>query len=231
MADLARLTDLTTLSDEALVGLVRAGDRSAFAAVIQRHNQRLYRVARGIVRDDSEAEDIVQETYVKAFARLGAFRGEAKLSTWLTRIAVNEALDRLRSRKPEVDLRLVDGPGAKLDDAAFALTAAPASPEQSAARSEIRGLVESAVDALPETFRIVFVMRDIEEMSIDETAAHLGLKPETVKTRLHRARRLLRDRLEDTLAAALADSFPFGGKRCAGLTAAVLARLGLKPPA
>lgn len=215
--------DLEALPDAELIAHLRRGHRQAFAIVIQRHNRRLFRVARSVIRDDTEAEDIVQETYVRAFAGLAQFRGDAALATWLTRIALNEALDRLRRRRPQVDLALVDAPGAGVEGG----RAGPSDPERSAARSEIRHLVEAAVDRLPEPFRLVFVMREIEEMSVEETAAQLGLKPETVKTRLHRARRLLRDRLEDTLAAALNDSFPFGGRRCAAMTEAVLQRLGL----
>ena len=208
------------LSDEALVALLKRGDRAAFGVVIQRNNQRLFRIARSVLRDDAEAEDVVQETYVRAFASLSTFRGDAQLSTWLTRIALNEALDRIRRRRPQVELRLVD------DDAGATLAASAKDPERDAARAEIRRLVENAVDGLPEAFRTVFVLRDMEELTTEETAAYLGLKPETVKTRLHRARRLLRAGLEDVLAAALSDAFPFAGARCARMTEVVLARLG-----
>ena len=211
--------EIEGLSDAALVALLKRGERAAFGIVIQRHNQRLFRAARSIMRDDAEAEDVVQETYVRAFANLSGFRGDAQLSTWLTRIALNEALDRIRRRRPQVELYVVDDERATLKPTAD-------DPERGAARAEIRRLVENAVDALPESFRTVFILRDIEELTTEETAAYLGLKPETVKTRLHRARRLLRAGLEDVLAAALSDAFPFAGARCARMTEVVLARLG-----
>jgi RNA polymerase sigma-70 factor (ECF subfamily) len=221
--------DFDALAEADLVAFARRGERAAFAAIIQRHNRRLYRVARGVLRDDAEAEDVVQETYVRAFSAIGQFRGEAGLATWLTRIALNEALDRLRRHRPSVDLAVIDEPDNRRDDRVVRLfpSMSDSNPEKAAALTEIRGLVERAVDDLPEPFRLVFVMRDIEEMSVEETAAQLGIRAETVKTRLHRARRLLRGRLEDTLAAALTDSFPFAGTRCALVTAVVLRRLGL----
>jgi RNA polymerase sigma-70 factor (ECF subfamily) len=222
--------DYETLTDAELLPRLQRGERAAFGAIIQRHNRRLYRVARGVLRDDNEAEDVVQETYVRAFGSIAAFRGEASLSTWLTRIALNEALDRKRRRRPEVDLAVLDDPKNRLEDSVVPLfpSQAEGNPEKQSARAEIRRLVEAAVEALPETFRLVFLMRDIEEMSVEETATHLGLKPETVKTRLHRARRILRGRLEDTLAAALTDSFPFAGDRCAAMTERVMKRLGVR---
>lgn len=224
----AKTLDHETLSDAELVGLIKRGDRAAFGTVIQRHNRRLYRVARSVVRNDDEAEDIVQETYLRAFTHLRKFRGEAGLSTWLTRIALNEAFDRLRRRRPHVELTVVDAPGTRLEESVLPFpTHGSANPEEATAHWEIRRLVEHAVDGLPEAFRMVFVMREIEEMSVEETASQLGLRPETVKTRLHRARRLLRGQLEDTLAAALTDTFPFGGERCARMTERVMERLGL----
>lgn len=224
-----KAADLESLPDADLVPLLREGDRAAFGVVIKRHNRRLYRVARSIIRHDDEAEDIVQETYVRAFANFAAFRGEASLVTWLTRIAVNEALDRLRLKRRQGDFDVLGGPDHSKEDSVIRLAATPteADPEHQAARGEVRRLVEQAVDGLPEAFRTVFVMREIEEMNVEETSALLGIKPETVKTRLHRARRLLRDRLEDTLAAALLDSFPFDGERCAGMTERVMKRLDL----
>jgi RNA polymerase sigma-70 factor (ECF subfamily) len=226
---LRRVVDHEALSDAGLVACLRRGDRAAFGVVVQRYNQRLYRVARGVLADDAEAEDVVQEAYVRAFSALDGFRGEARLSTWLTRIALNEALDRRRRRRPAVALTEIDSIANRRESAVVALHAAAADldPERTAARSEIRRLVEAAVDALPDAFRLVFVMRDIEEMSVEDTATQLGIRPETVKTRLHRARRLLRGRLEDTLAATLTGSFPFAGARCLGMTEAVLKRLGI----
>lgn len=221
-----RQVDHAGLDEAELVRLAQAGDGEAFRVIMQRGNQRLFRVARGLVRDDAEAEDVLQEAYVRAFAAIGGFRGEAGVMTWLTRIVLNEARGRLRKRRPMVGLEQIEA--AQMDGAhvipfpnAFGAT----SPEADAARAQIRGLIEHAVDDLPEAFRIVFIMRDIEECSIEETAANLDLKPETVKTRLHRARRLLREALDARLASTMAEAFPFMGARCERITGAVLARL------
>jgi RNA polymerase sigma-70 factor (ECF subfamily) len=195
---------------------------------MQRHNRRLFRVARGVLHDDAEAEDVVQETYVRAFTHLDSFRGEAQLSTWLTRITLNEALGRLRHRRITVGLTDIDAINDQGEARVIYLPSArqDSDPEAAAARAEVRRLLERAVDELPESFRIVFVLRDIEEMSIEETASHLGLRPETVKTRLHRARRLLRQSLDRTLSSAVSDVFPCAGPRCARITGSVLERLG-----
>jgi RNA polymerase sigma-70 factor (ECF subfamily) len=224
--------DIDALSDGELVGLANQGNAAAFRAIMQRHNSRLYRVARGILGDESEAEDAVQEAYVRAFSHLAEFRGDAKLSTWLTRIVMNEALGRLRRQRPTVDLTVLDSLHNSEDPRIIPFPLADAAaenPERSAARRQIRQLLERAVDDLPESFRVVFVMRAIEEMSVEETAAYLNLRPETVKTRLHRARRLLRKALDAQLASTLADAFPFAGARCARMADAVLLRLGLPP--
>jgi RNA polymerase sigma-70 factor (ECF subfamily) len=220
---------LDDLDDRALAALALRREEAAFRLIMQRHNRRLYRVARGVLGDDSEAEDVVQEAYVRAFTNLESFRGEARLSTWLTRIALNEALGRLRQRRPTTDLGEVDAMDEQGEARVIFLPSArqDSNPESSVARAEVRRLLERAVDQLPDPFRSVYVMRDIEEMSVEETASHLGLRPETVKTRLHRARRLLRQALSETLASTLVDAFPFAGTRCARMTDAVLDRLGL----
>jgi RNA polymerase sigma-70 factor (ECF subfamily) len=221
-----RQADHAGLDEAGLVRLAQAGDGEAFRAIMQRGNQRLFRVARGVVRDDAEAEDVLQEAYVRAFAAIGGFRGEAGVMTWLTRIVLNEARGRLRKRRPMVGLEQIEA--AQMDGAQvipFPNAFGSTSPEADAARAQIRGLIEHAVDDLPEAFRIVFIMRDIEECSIEETAANLDLKPETVKTRLHRARRLLREALDARLANTMAEAFPFMGVRCNRITEAVLARL------
>lgn len=221
--------DLRSLGDIALVERARHGDGDAFREIVQRHNRRLYRVARSVLGDEAEAEDVVQEAYVRAFAHLDGFRGEARLSTWLTRIALNEALGRVRQRRPTVGVEHIDRIEERGEARIIVLPTAQkdGDPETAAARAEIRRLLERAVDRLPDPFRVVFVLRDIEEMSVEETAAQLGLRPETVKTRLHRARRLLREALDRTLSSALADTFPFAGARCARITEAVLRRIGL----
>jgi RNA polymerase sigma-70 factor, ECF subfamily len=221
--------DYLALGDAELVQLALQRDSNAFRAIMQRHNRRLYRVARSIMHDDSEAEDVVQEAYVLAFSNLAKFRSESSLATWLTRITLNEALGRLRRRRPTVDLSSLDLPnGAQVIP--FPTMPSNEDPERNAAQREIRCIIERAIDELPEIFRVVFVMRDVEDMSIDETAAFLGLRPETVKTRLHRARKLLRQALSEKLAPVLTDVFPFAGWRCQRITDEVLNRLQLLPP-
>lgn len=216
----------TTLDDRELALLARQGEPGAFRAIMLRHNRRLYRVARSVVRDDSEAEDVLQEGYVRAFAAMGEFRNEASLSTWLTRIVLNEALGRVRKRRPTVGLDGLDASGRESAGViAFPLASGDADPERAAAQREVSFLLERVIDELPEPFRVVFMMRAVEEMSIEETAHALGLRPESVKTRLHRARRLLRDALVSKLASALTGTFPFGGRRCARVADAVLSRL------
>jgi RNA polymerase sigma-70 factor (ECF subfamily) len=201
---------------------MRAGHSSAYALLMRRNNQRLYRLARGIVADDAEAEEAVQETYLRAFTHLDGFRGGSSLATWLARIVLNEALARCRRRRPAID---ADAPEA---DAAPGLFAPEeASPERLSARREIRRAIEQAVDRLPPPFRAVFIMRAIEEMSTAETAACLHIPCETVKTRLHRANQLLRHTLRAEFGSMLDDAFPFLGARCDGLTARVLDRLGM----
>jgi RNA polymerase sigma-70 factor (ECF subfamily) len=222
-------TGLDRLDDGALVERARQRDGAAVRLIMQRHNRRLYRVARSVLHDDAEAEDVVQETYVRAFTHLDGYRGEAQLSTWLTRIALNEAFGRLRRRRITVGLKDIDAINDQGEARVIYLPSArrDSDPEAAAARGEVRRLLERAVDQLPDHFRVVFMLRDIEEMSVEETASHLGLRPETVKTRLHRARRLLREALNKTLASALTDVFPCAGARCARIADAVLERLGL----
>jgi RNA polymerase sigma-70 factor, ECF subfamily len=224
----ANLPNLVTLDDVALVQLARERNGDAFRIIMQRNNQRLFRVARSVVKDDSEAEDVVQQAYVNAFDSLGEFRGDSSLATWLTRITLNEALGRLRRQRPMVDLEVLDAePSGASKIIPFPLMLANSDPERDAAQRQIRQLIERAIDDLPEIFRVVFVMRDVEDMSIEETAGFLGLSPATVKTRLHRARRQLRRALDQQLASTLTEAFPFDGKRCQQTTDKVLERLEL----
>jgi RNA polymerase sigma-70 factor, ECF subfamily len=223
----AKRRDYDQRSDEELVAFVQQGEGDAFRAIMQRYNRRLYRVARGVVRDDAEAEDVVQEAYVRAYAALGGFRGESGLATWLTRIVLNEAMGRLRRRRPTEELQVLDAIPQQSRVVIFPGVSAMSDPETDAARAEIRRVLERAVDELPDPFRLVFIMRDVDGMSIEETAAHLDLRPETVKTRLHRARKLLREQLDEKLASVLTDTFPFDGARCTRINDAVMARLGL----
>lgn len=224
---------LAGLSDTALAHAALGGARDAYGAIMQRHNQPLFRVARGILADDAEAEDVVQETYVRAFAALDTFRGEATLLTWLTRIAINEARGRLRRRKraavPLDQVEAAQAKGAYI--VAFPGGQPMENPEAEAARAEIRLLLERAVDALAEPFRLVFILRDVQGCSVEETATLLDLRPETVKTRLFRARRQLRIALDETLASSMRGTFPFLGRRCARITERVLRHLDGQPQA
>lgn len=226
--DAVRRRNLETTDDAGLVQLARRGDGDAFRVIMQRNNQRLYRVARSIVQDDSEAEDVVQQAYVDAFESLAKFRGDSSLATWLTRITLNEALGRLRRQRPTVDIEALDAESAgKSKVIPFPLMSPQTDPERAAAQYQIRQLIERAIDGLPEIFRVVFVMRDVEGLSIEETAAFLGLEAATVKTRLHRARQRLRRALDEQLASTLTEAFPFQGERCRRTAEAVLERLQL----
>jgi RNA polymerase sigma-70 factor (ECF subfamily) len=219
------LTAQSEMQDEEVVARVLAGETALFEILMRRYNQRLYRISRVILRNDGEAEDVVQETYVRAFTHLESFRGDSSLATWLSRIAMNEALGRLRRQRPGVEwstlpqgvleAQIIQFPRAASDD-----------PEKSMAQREIQHVVEHAIDELPEAFRLVFITRVIEGMNVEETADILGLKPETVKTRLHRARAMLRDNVEKKIGPVVMEAFPFAGKRCERLTDAVLKRLG-----
>lgn len=215
-------------AEDDLVARARLRDPQAVRAITTQHNRRLYRIARSILRSDDEAEDAVQAAYLRAFAALDEFRHQSSLGTWLTRIVMNEALGRLRSRRPTLsydDAKAATTGGQVI---AFPLSAAGADPERAMAQRQIQTVVERAIDELPDPFRTVLIARVIEEMSVEETAELLGLKAETVKTRLHRARRLLRQALERQIGPVLMDAFPFGGRRCERMTQAVLKRLALE---
>lgn len=224
--DAAPLADYDTMDEAELVRRAQRGEREAFRGIMRRGNQRLFRTARALLRDDNEAEDVLQEVYLRAFASIGAFRGEASIFTWLTRITLNEANGRLRRRKNLVGLDQLEAAQSSGAHVIMFPGGDPAAtPEADVARAEVRRLIEAAIDELPEPFRLVFVMRDVEECSMAETAVCLGVREETVKTRLHRARRLLRAALSERLASTMAEAFPFLGARCDRITEAVLARL------
>lgn len=215
-----------SLSEARLVALARAGDAGAFRQIMTRFNQRLFRIARSVIRDDAEAEDVLQEAYTRAFSGFSAFRGDSGLFTWLVSITLNEARGRLRRRRPMVDLHEIEAAqerGAEI--LIFPSQTRTANPEEEAARAQIRNLLELAIDNLPEAFRIVFIMREIDGCSVESTAEALGLRPETVKTRLFRARKLLRANLDETFSTALTETFPFLGARCTRVTDDVIRRI------
>jgi RNA polymerase sigma-70 factor, ECF subfamily len=227
------------LTDEEVVARVLAGEVGLFEVLMRRHNQRLYRVTRTIVRDETEAEDVMQETYVRAFAALSQFEGWARWATWVTRIAVNEALARVRRRG-----RFVRGDVESIADGALDGVSAgdfmedgsmiepngqgdPGSggPEAATAARELSAHVEHAIDELSETYRTVFVLREVEELSTAETAACLDISEELVKVRLHRARAELREILDARLGAATREVFNFHASRCNRVVEAVFRRL------
>ncbi|MEY9559993.1 RNA polymerase sigma factor [Sinorhizobium fredii] len=202
-----------------------APDLEVFRSIMQAHNRKLYRIARSIVRNNSDAEDVLQEAYVRAFTHFSDFRGDATLTTWLARIVINEALGRLRKSRRQ--RKLAETHQAEI--IAFPLNSNSSDPEKTMAQRQILDLIERLTDHLPDVYRTVFVLRVIEGLNNEETATLLGLKPETVRTRLHRARHLLKEQLEKQIGPVLLDAFPFAGKRCERLTEAVLARISRDP--
>jgi RNA polymerase sigma-70 factor, ECF subfamily len=224
---------LTALSDAELASQIGLGDARALELMRRRHNRLLYRTARSILRDDAEAEDCVQEAYLQAFRSIASFRAESKLSTWLTRIVINQALGRLRKNKrdegnvPLDNVVDIDGrlPGAE------ATLSESEQPDGAAMREEMRRLLERHIDRLPPAFRTVFVLRALEELSVEETAASLGIPASTVRTRFFRARSLLREALESHVDIALGGAFGFEGARCDRIVAAVFDRLRHSPAA
>jgi RNA polymerase sigma-70 factor (ECF subfamily) len=189
---------------------------------MRRHNQTLHRTARSILRDDAEAEEAVQDAYLLAWRAIGSFRGEARLSTWLVRIVVNESIGRLRKRTRRAEvIRLHGEPGAEDEE-----QMSPSElPEQGAARSEARRLLEKKIDELPDAFRTVFVLRGLEELSVEEAATSLGIAEATVRTRYFRAKGLLRESIAREIDGAFGDAFSFDGERCDRMIACVLARI------
>jgi RNA polymerase sigma-70 factor (ECF subfamily) len=205
------VTGVEPVSDEDVVVRVLAGETSQFEIIMRRYNQRLYRVARAILRNDSEAEDVMQDAYVRAYEHLDQFAGRAKFSTWLTRIAVHEALARQRRVERYQELEPMSERDEDPMDSFVSMTP---NPEQEASSSQIRGLLEEAVESIPDPYRTVFVLRDIEEMSTADTAATLGISEENVKVRLHRARALLRKSLYARAGMERKEAFSFHAVRC-----------------
>ena len=206
----------TTLSDEQVVERVLAGDTSLFEILMRRYNQRLFRVSRGILTDDAEAEDVVQDAWVRAYRELAGFRGEARFSTWLTRIACHEALARARKRRRLVSIDGGGPPEPPTEDR---------SPERELENRELQAVLRDAVEVLPDPLRAVFCLRDIEGLSTEETADALGLTIENVRVRLHRARRSLRQSLDERIGREVCRLYLFDGPRCDRIVEVVFARL------
>jgi RNA polymerase sigma-70 factor (ECF subfamily) len=209
--------------DQELVARARAGDRLAFELLMRQHNQRLYRVVRSVLRESSDIEEVMQQAYVSAFTHLDQFEGASRWSTWLCRIGFNEALARLRQGGRFVSIDKVSE-----DVMAGKWKSRYVDPERAAADRELTAFLEQAVDRLPDIYRSVLVMREIEGMTTAETAAVLDVEEEVVKTRLHRARAALRDSIERRIGERLEDAFAFGNEHCDRVVAAVLARLDLE---
>ena len=221
-------------SDADLVVRIAHHDQTAFEALMRRYNGKLFRVARAILKDDSEAEDALQDGYLDAYRRMADFRGESQLSTWLTRIVINQALMRLRRQKRDrvvVPFGARRGPDHELAEANMADDKAE-SPTDATMRVEVRRILERRIDELPIAFRTVFVMREVEDMTVEETAACLAIPSATVRSRLFRARALLREALARDMDSATVEVFGFLGERCDRIVAAVLARVSAAlPPA
>jgi len=215
-----------TTTDSVLVTRATGGDQQAFTTIMRRHNQRLFRTARAILKADAEAEEAVQEGYIKAWRALPGFKGQSTLSTWLVRIIANEALGRLRRTRAEV-IPLEAAMTSPDPDIRAALADTPDDrPEQALMRAQMRSLMESRIDRLPDAYRAVFMLRAVEEMQVEEVAEALQIPAATVRTRLFRARSLLREGLASELDVALGEAFSFDGARCDRIVARVLARIG-----
>ena len=213
------------LDDQALAALVTTGDEAAVRLLTKRFNQTLYRTARAILRDDAEAEDALQDAYLKAIRAMGTFRADAKLQTWLVRIVANEALQRLRKTRRGAQVIALDGDIETPIEDIMAPDEPVAQPERETQRAEVRRIMERKIDELPDAFRTVFVLRAVEEMTVEEVAASLDIPEATVRTRFFRARALLRESLAREMDLATDDAFAFAGERCDRITAGVVARL------
>ena len=217
-------TSLDGADDGSIVRRITAGDRSAFEGLMRRHNRRLYRLARAALRDETEAQDALQDAYLQAYRSIGQFRGDAALATWLSRLVLNECLGRLRrnNRRQKV-VPIVSSPTDREIDAVCANESEL--PERTVGRAQMRALLERKLDEIPEAFRVVFVLRSVEELSVEETAQSLGIAEATVRSRHFRAKSLLRESLAQELDLAERDVFEFGGAHCDRVVAGVLGRL------
>jgi RNA polymerase sigma factor (sigma-70 family) len=210
--------------ERSLASSVAAGDRRAFERLMRRYNRRLYRLARATLRDPTEAEDALQDAYICAFRSIGQFRGDASLSTWLSRLVLNECLARIRRTTRRQNVISIVSPNTPIESPPMFANESD-SPDRALGRAQMRDLLERKVDELPENFRAVFVLRSVEELSVDETAGSLGIPEETVRSRHFRAKSMLRESLARELNLAERDLFEFGGTHCDQVVANVLARL------
>jgi len=215
------------VSDEELVRSISSGDRAAFVVLMRRYDQLLYRTSRSILKNDAEAEDAVQEGYLLAYRGIARFRKEAKLSTWLVRIVANEAMGRLRKTRRAGVLQLDNIALQKMQEANME---GPERPDESLSRADTRRLIEANIDALPDAYRVVFVLRAVQELSVEETSEALGIPKATVRSRFSRARSLLREALSKEMDIALGDVFPFAGARCDRMVDSVMTMLKLAEP-
>jgi RNA polymerase sigma-70 factor, ECF subfamily len=213
------------LTDPELVKRIRTGESHLFEILMRRHNQRLYRAVRAVLGAEGEVEDVMQQAYMNAFAHLDQFEARSQFSTWLTRIALNEAFARLRSLRQVKATTAMPDDGGTLQEPMDAVRTAQPDPERQAYASELHRLLEHAVDALPETYRVVFMLRDVEGLSTAETGKGLGLREEAVKTRLHRARAMIRRAVTAQIGAVAADTFQFHALRCDRVVDAVLGEI------
>ncbi|GFO66655.1 RNA polymerase sigma factor [Geomonas limicola] len=226
MAEKGGLDMTAALSDGEIVRQVLEEDPRRFELIMRRNNRRLYRIARGLLQSDADAEDAVQDAYVHAYQKLGEYQGTGPLSAWLAKITVNVALGRLRRAEPAGEGVSFDDP-IRSEEANYMaqLSNTPPSPELLAARGEMRRILENAIDALPEAYRMAFIMCGVEEMSVAETAQCLGVEQNTVKTRYHRAKKILQQQLLELLDTSAVDAFSFDGVRCDRIVHKVLLRL------
>ena len=216
------LEECRTISDDDVVSRVRAGETGLYEMLMRRYNQRLFRVIRSVVMNDDEAEDVLQEAWVRAYEHLDQFAGRASFSTWVTRIAFHEALARTRKNRRWTPL---ENPEGEIMAEAERRQTTAETPEMQAERSQLGRMLQAAVDGLPETYRSVFVLREVEQLSTTETAECLELSEEAVKTRLHRSRALLRRDLESRLGPAISEAYAFLGARCDRIVTRVLERI------
>jgi RNA polymerase sigma-70 factor, ECF subfamily len=228
MASLSAVPAAGLLTEPELASRIGAGDTLALEALMRRFNRTLFRTARAILRDDAEAEEALQDAYLKVFRSIGDFRGESKLSTWLVRIVANEALMRRRKRMRGAEVVELYPSGNAPEAQPEQAMNVNEQPERVAVRAETRKLLESKIDALPDSFRAVFMLRGIEEFTVEETAEALGIPEATVRTRFFRARALLREALSQEIDLAYDDAFGFDGSRCDRLVTNVLARVTAK---